>query len=146
MNEDPFNLERFVAAQATAFDTALCELRAGRKHSHWMWFVFPQMRGLGRSSTAEFYGLASLDEAQAYLEHPVLAPRLQQATQAIRDIVGRSPREILGSPDDLKFHSSMTVFAIADPTPDSPFRAALERFFDGVEDEATLRLIRRSSG
>lgn len=144
MHDDPFDLERFVAAQVGTFDTALCELRAGQKRSHWMWFIFPQMRGLGYSSTARFYGLVSLDEARAYLAHPVLAHRLDQATRAVMEFDSGSLREILGTPDDLKFHSSMTVFAIVDPSPDRPFRSALKQFFDDIDDEATLRLIGRS--
>ena len=143
MEQDPFNLERFVSAQATTSEAALSELRAGRKRSHWMWFVFPQLRGLGHSSTAAFYGLASLDEARAYLAHPVLAQLLAQSTQAVMALEGSSLLQIFGSPDDLKFHSSMTVFAIADPSPDGLFRDALARFFDGIEDEASLMLIRR---
>lgn len=143
MGQDPFNLERFVSAQATTFETALSELRAGRKRSHLMWFVFPQLRGLGHSSTAAFYGLASLDEARAYLAHPVLAHRLMRSTQAVMAIEGSSLLQIFGSPDDLKFHSSMTVFAIADTPPDRLFRHALAQFFDGLEDEASLMLLRR---
>lgn len=96
MGQDPFNLERFVSAQATTFETALSELRAGRKRSHWMWFVFPQLRGLGHSSTAAFYGLASLDEARAYLAHPVLAHRLMRSTQAVMAIEGSSLLQIFG--------------------------------------------------
>jgi len=110
---DPFHLERFVAAQAPVFAAALAELRGGRKRSHWMWFVFPQLRGLGRSSMAEFYGIVSLAEARAYVAHPVLGPRLTLCAEAVLAIEGRSLREIFGSPDDVKFCSSMTLFSRA---------------------------------
>ena len=109
----PFNLERFVRAQADVFPQVLAELCAGEKRSHWIWFIFPQMKGLGRSSLAEFYGIGSLAEAQAYARHPVLGPRLAQCTQLVNQVEGRSIREILGYPDDLKFRSSMTLFAHA---------------------------------
>ena len=111
---DPFHLERFVAAQAPVFPAVLAELRAGRKRGHWMWFVFPQLRGLGRSPTAEFYGIGSLDEARAYLAHPVLGPRLTLCTEALLAVEGRSLHAIFGSPDNLKFCSSMTLFSRAD--------------------------------
>src|SRR3954469_15042477 len=110
---DPFDLERFVTAQAPIFSAALDELKAGRKRSHWMWFIFPQLRGPGRSPTAEFYGLGSLDEACAYLAHPVLGPRLTLCTEARLAVQGRCLHAIFGSPDDLKFCSSMTLFALA---------------------------------
>jgi uncharacterized protein (DUF1810 family) len=132
-----YDLDRFVAAQAPVFDTALAELRAGRKRSHWMWFVFPQLKGLGISATAQHFGLASLDEARAYLGHPVLGPRLIAATKAAIDAPAPSLHALFGSPDDLKFRSSMTLFALARP---EPFQAALDRWCDGP-DEATLRLL-----
>ncbi len=139
---DRFNLDRFVSAQAGIFDVALAELRAGCKRSHWMWFVFPQLRGLGRSSTAEFYGLASLAEARAYLDHPLLGERLDEATRAVLALPeGASLHRIFGSPDDLKFRSCMTLFEAASADGASPFRAALERFCDGRADEATLKLL-----
>jgi uncharacterized protein (DUF1810 family) len=134
-------LSRFVEAQQDVFETALAELRAGRKRSHWMWFVFPQLRGLGRSSTAAFYGIASLDEARAYLAHPVLGPRLREATHAVLRHAGRSALEIFGSPDDLKFRSSMTLFAIAAEDAGEPFAEALRQFYGGAADEATERLL-----
>lgn len=136
------HLSRFVRAQEDVFDTALTELRAGRKRSHWMWFVFPQLRGLGRSSTAQFYGIASLDEARAYLAHPLLGPRLRQATQATLPHAGRCAQDLFGSPDDLKFRSSMTLFSVAGGEPGSLFEQALQQFFDGKADEATLELLR----
>jgi uncharacterized protein (DUF1810 family) len=139
MAGDPFDLERFVTAQAPVYVAVLAELAAGHKRSHWMWFVFPQLRGLGMSSTAEFYGIASLAEAEAYLAHPLLGPRLVACTRAVLRHRDRSLREIFGSPDDLKFRSSMTLFAHAGGDP--LFRQALDAFCDGREDERTLALL-----
>src|SRR3954451_5216121 len=130
-----FDLERFVTAQAPVFATALAELQAGQKRSHWMWFIFPQLRGLGHSAMARHYGVGSLAEARAYLAHPLLGPRLVQCTQAVLAIEGRSLRTIFGSPDDLKFRSSMTLFSLAASEKDSVFRQALDRFCDGREDK-----------
>jgi uncharacterized protein (DUF1810 family) len=110
---DLFNLERFVKAQEPVFRSVLNELRAGRKRSHWMWFVFPQLRGLGRSSTAEYYGISSLAEARAYLAHPVLGPRLDLGTTTVLEIQAPSLNAIFGSPDDMKFRSCVTLFALA---------------------------------
>jgi uncharacterized protein (DUF1810 family) len=138
---DPYDLKRFVTAQETAFDTAVAELRAGRKRSHWMWFIFPQLRGLGRSPTAEFYGIGSLKEARAYLAHPLLGPRLERATRAVPLESGRSLHDIFGGPDDMKFRSSMTLFALASDAPDSVFRRALDLGCAGAMDEATLALL-----
>ena len=137
---DPFDLERFVAAQAGVFETALAELRAGKKRTHWMWFVFPQARGLGRSPTAHHYGVGSLGEARAYLAHPLLGPRLAQATEAALASGAATPRELFGSPDDLKFCSSLTLFALASRG-EGPYRGALEHFCGGREDPETLRLL-----
>src|SRR3954447_17701261 len=123
---DSFDLERFVTAQAPVFSAVLDELKAGRKRSHWMWFVFPQLRGLGHSPTAEFYGLRSLDEARAYLAHPVLGPRLILCTETVLAVEGRSLQAIFGSPDDLKFCSSMTVFTLAAGEVGSVFERALD--------------------
>ncbi|MDR6774437.1 DUF1810 domain-containing protein [Azospirillum sp. BE72] len=139
--DDPFDLQRFLSAQEPVFATVLDELRSGRKRSHWMWFVFPQLRGLGRSATAEFYGIASLDEAKAYLAHPTLGPRLEQATRAVLGVQGRTLHEIFGSPDDMKFRSSMTLFALADGHADSPYHEALDRRCDGRMDDATVTLV-----
>jgi len=137
---DPFQLQRFVDAQAPVFETVCAELRAGRKASHWMWFVFPQLRGLGRSAMASAYGIASLDEARAYLAHPLIGPRLRQCTQRVLDVEGRDAHAIFGSPDDRKFRSCMSLFAdVAGGR--SVFDAALDRFFDGRPDPATLRLL-----
>jgi uncharacterized protein (DUF1810 family) len=138
---DPYDLQRFVAAQEPVFATALAELRAGRKRSHWMWFIFPQLRGLGRSPIAAFYGIGSLDDARAYLAHPVLGPRLDLCTGAVLGFEGRTPREIFGSPDDVKFHSSMTLFGIAASEPASPYGEALDRWWRGEADPETLRLL-----
>jgi uncharacterized protein (DUF1810 family) len=138
---DCYDLDRFVTAQASIFDTALAELRAGQKRSHWMWFVFPQLRGLGISSTAQFYGLSSLAEARAYLAHPVLGPRLLACTKAMLAVEGRSAHQILGSPDDLKFRSCMTLFDIAADAPGNLFQRALDRYCEGVGDERSLRAL-----
>jgi len=132
-----FDLERFVSAQTPMIEQALAELRQGRKRSHWMWFTFPQIAGLGHSTMAQYYAIASLDEAHAYLAHPLLGPRLQQCTQAVLDVKGRSVHEIFGSPDDLKFHSSMTLFAQAAPQ-EPLFRATLDKYFGGACDQQTL--------
>ncbi len=137
--ETPFDLNRFVAAQAMSFDRALEELRAGKKRTHWMWFIFPQLRALGRSPTAEFYGIASLAEASAYLIHPVLGPRLDAAIAALQTSPERSIHAVLGSPDDLKFRSSMTLFNASKP--DGPYQAALEDWCDGQPDVQTLNLL-----
>lgn len=140
-DNDPFNLERFVAAQASTFETALAELRSGRKRSHWMWFIFPQLRGLGSSSMATFYGIASLAEARAFLAHAQLGSRLLACTKTVIDARESSLRVIFGSPDDMKFHSCMTLFALATDKGESPFRDALARFCEGRMDPATVRLL-----
>ena len=141
---DPHDLKRFVAAQEPVFAAALAELRAGRKRTHWMWFIFPQLRGLGRSSTATYYGILSLDEARAYLAHPLLGPRLELCTNAVFGIEGRTLHEIFGSPDDMKFHSSMTLFAAAAAEQAGPYRRALDRWWRGEADPATLLLLGRN--
>ena len=138
MTDDHFDLARFVAAQAPLIDQALAELRAGRKRSHWMWFVFPQIAGLGSSTMARRYAIATLAEARAYLIHPVLGPRLRAATDAVLATTDRSLDAIFGSPDDMKFRSSMTLFERAGDAGE-PFAEALRRFCDGMPDEATLR-------
>jgi uncharacterized protein (DUF1810 family) len=137
---DPFDLQRFVDAQDPVYDTVLAELRAGRKRSHWIWFVFPQLRGLGHSPTAVHYGIASRAEAQAYLAHPVLGSRLRECTGLVLAIDGRSAGEIFGSPDDLKLRSSMTLFARCDDD-GADFRAVLEKFYGGEEDPVTAERI-----
>ena len=138
--DDPHDLARFVTAQAAVYEDVLAELRAGRKASHWMWFVFPQLRGLGSSPMAHRYGIASLDEARAYFRHPLLGPRLVECTKRMLGHRGRSAREILGPPDDLKLRSSMTLFAEA--SDDEPsFREVLDLFYAGQPDERTLALL-----
>jgi uncharacterized protein (DUF1810 family) len=138
---DPFDLERFVTAQAVVFPAVLAELKAGRKRTHWMWFVFPQLRGLGHSSMATFYGIASLQEARAYLGHPLLEPRLDLCTRIVLELETGSLQEIFGSPDDLKFQSSMTLFALAAAEPTSVFYRALDRWRGGTLDPQTLKLL-----
>ena len=137
---DPFDLQRFVDAQDRVYDTVLSELRGGRKRSHWIWFVFPQLRGLGRSGTAQHYGISSLDEARAYLAHPVLGARLRECTGLVAAIDGRSVDEIFGWPDNLKVRSSMTLFTHTTDD-NSGFRAVLDKFYDGEEDAATVELL-----
>ena len=133
----PNPLSRFVEAQATVYDTALAELNRGQKASHWMWFVFPQIAGLGHSPTARFYAIADLDEARAYLAHPVLGPRLVEAVEAILALPGRDANAVFGSPDDLKLRSSLTLFRAA--APDEPvFQQALDKYFGGEADPLTL--------
>lgn len=138
--EDPFGLERFVQAQDGVYEQALAELRAGRKRTHWMWFVFPQLAGLGQSPTAQHYGIRSLDEAQAYLRHPLLGPRLRDCAHALLALRGLSAEAVLGYPDVLKLRSSMTLFA-AVPGADAVFAAVLDRYYGGVPDPLTLRLL-----
>ena len=134
---DPYDLQRFVDAQATTYDTALRELRAGDKRSHWMWFVFPQVAGLGRSATAQRYAVTSLDEARAYLAHPVLGPRLVECTTALLGLATSDPVDVLGPVDAQKLRSSMTLFAMADPQ-EPAFGEVLDRWFGGERDEATV--------
>ena len=137
---DDFDLERFVAAQDGVYDGALAELRAGRKTGHWIWFVFPQVAGLGRSEMSRIYSIGSLAEARAYLAHPVLGPRLRESAAAVLATRGRSADEILGSIDAVKLRSSMTLFLRADP--DEPaFRAVLDRLYDGRPDAATDAIV-----
>ena len=135
--DDPFNLQRFVDAQASVYERVRAELRNGRKQSHWMWFIFPQIAGLGHSAMAQRYAISSLREAEAYLKHPVLGPRLRECTRLMLRVEGKSAHDILGSPDDLKFHSSLTLFARAAPDGDV-FTAALDKYYDGRDDEQTL--------
>ncbi|MGU3385296.1 DUF1810 domain-containing protein [Methylobacterium sp. D53M] len=134
---DTYDLGRFVAAQEGVYGRALAELQAGDKRSHWMWFIFPQIAGLGASPMAQRYAIGSLAEAQAYAAHPVLGGRLRACTAAVNAVAGRSAHAIFGSPDDLKFRSSMTLFARA--VPEEPvFADALARYFDGVPNPRTL--------
>ena len=136
---DTFQLSRFVEAQEPVFAEVLAELRAGRKASHWMWFVFPQIEGLGHSSTAQYFAIRSLDEARAYLAHPVLGLRLRECTALVNAVRSRTATEIFGYPDDLKFRSSMTLFAHATPE-NQEFLNALWRYYGGEFDSRTLEL------
>jgi uncharacterized protein (DUF1810 family) len=136
---DPFGLQRFVDAQAPVYQRVLGELRQGQKQSHWMWFVFPQLAGLGHSPMARRFALASREEAAAYLDHGVLGPRLRECTALVNAVAGKTIRDILGSPDDLKFCSSMTLFAAASPDP--AFATAIAKFYGGKPDPKTLRLL-----
>jgi uncharacterized protein (DUF1810 family) len=135
---DSYNLSRFVQAQEQTYEQALSELRLGRKQSHWMWYVFPQLDGLGSSPITKLYSIKSEDEARAYLKHPTLGPRLVECAEVILSVDGKSAREILGSPDDLKLKSCATLFAHVSP-PGSVFEQILERFYSGERDAATLR-------
>lgn len=135
--ETDFDLERFVRAQAPVYAAVLEELRAGRKRTHWMWFIFPQLAGLGRSEMAQRYAIASGDEAAAYLAHPLLGARLRECAGIVDELDGRTAEEIFGHPDDRKFHSSMTLFA--DVAPDEAvFQDCIDKYFDGEPDGATL--------
>jgi len=140
--QDPYNLARFLEAQQGCYPRVLEELTAGLKASHWMWFVFPQLRGLGASTTARRFGLAGPDEARAYLAHPVLGARLRECLQAVLAVEGRSAHQIFGSPDDLKLRSCLTLFAAAAPGADAGvFRAALARYYGGEPDPLTVQLL-----
>ncbi|ODP38916.1 MULTISPECIES: DUF1810 domain-containing protein [Sphingomonas] len=134
-----FPLERFVEAQAQSYDGALAEIRRGAKRSHWMWFIFPQLAGLGHSEMAKFYGMSSLDEAQAYLKHPVLGARYFECVGALQDLRTSNPVEVFGDIDAMKLRSSLTLFQAAQPM--MLFGAAIDRWFAGVEDGETLRLL-----
>ncbi len=137
--ENNYNLNRFIEAQNRDYDIALAEIRAGKKASHWMWYIFPQLKGLGRSSTSEYYGLSGIKEAQAYLSDPILKARLIEITDAVIAHKDKSAEEIFGGIDAKKLRSCMTLFSIA--APDIPvFEAVLEQFFHGVPDRNTLRL------
>lgn len=145
MTDDPFDLRRFVEAQNRVYPTVIAELRGGRKRSHWIWFVFPQLSGLGSSATAERFGIASLAEARAFLAHDVLGPRLHECARLLLAVHGRSIEEIVGRPDCLKVRSSMTLFAQAaahpggsgSPQESADFTAVLDRYFDGIPDPVT---------
>ena len=136
-NDDQFDLDRFVEAQARVYETACDELRNGRKQSHWMWFVFPQMKGLGSSPMSQRFGIGSLEEARAYLAHPVLGPRLMEVTRLMLVARGGSLHDILGTPDDMKFRSSMTLFAHVAGA-GSIYAEALNKLCEGKPDEQTL--------
>jgi uncharacterized protein (DUF1810 family) len=135
---DPFDLQRFVAAQDAVYEQVCAELRGGRKEGHWIWFIFPQMRGLGSSAMANAFGIASREEAAAYLKHAVLGPRLRECTRLVNLVEGRSIERIFGYPDDLKFRSSMTLFASV-ATDKQIFEDALGKYFGGEMDPLTLK-------
>lgn len=139
---DEFDLKRFLTAQAPVYTRVFGELTEGRKRSHWMWFIFPQLRGLGSSDTAQFYGISSIEEARAYLDHPVLGERLRLCTSAVLDLASHSIHAIFGSPDDMKFRSSMTLFELAAGDYDNVFRQALAKYCGGLPDERTLAMVR----
>lgn len=137
---DPYDLGRFVAAQEADYARALSEIRSGRKQSHWMWYIFPQLSGLGQSSMSRRYSIGSIEEARAYIEHPVLGPRLVECVEAVAAVDGRSAREIFGAPDDVKLRSCATLFACAAPA-SRVFLRLLDRYFEGVPDRRTLDLL-----
>lgn len=140
MPDDPHNLNRFLTAQADDYAMALAEVRAGRKRSHWMWYIFPQFDGLAFSSTSKFYAIKSRAEAEAYLAHPTLGPRLVECCEAVLSVSGRSAHDIFGSPDDLKLKSCVTLFAAVSP-PGSVFERVLNTYFAGERDAKTLQLL-----
>lgn len=137
---EEYNLHRFLTAQAPTYHTVLAELQAGRKSSHWIWFIFPQIAGLGHSAMTQQFALSTLDEAKAYLQHPVLGERLRECTQLVLNIEGRSADEIFPYPDNLKFRSCMTLFMTAAPD-NTLFKAALAKYFDGRPDQRTLDIL-----
>ena len=135
--DDPFDLQRFLDAQAPVYERVVAELRHGQKQSHWMWFVFPQIKGLGSGAMARRFAISSRAEAEAYLDHPLLGPRLRECTRLVVAVQGRTIDAILGYPDDLKFRSSMTLFASVAPD-ENDFVEALDKFYGGAMDRATL--------
>ncbi|CUS33604.1 conserved hypothetical protein [Candidatus Nitrospira nitrosa] len=141
---DAYNLHRFLDAQELVHDTVLAELRAGRKSSHWIWFIFPQIAGLGHSSMAQQFAIGSLNEAKAYFQHPILGPRLRECTQLVLNVEGRSAEEIFPYPDNLKFRSCMTLFMVA-TTDNALFKSALLKYFDGQPDQVTLDILARQN-
>jgi uncharacterized protein (DUF1810 family) len=145
MNQnDPYDLQRFVEAQRRCYGQVSSELKAGCKTSHWMWFIFPQWKGLGQSPTANLYAIGSRQEAEAYLAHPVLGPRLIECTQLVNRVDGRTVEQIFGDPDNLKFRSSMTLFANV-AAENMVFLKALAKYFDGKPDQRTLDLLKRNA-
>ncbi|MBX0333834.1 DUF1810 domain-containing protein [Pontibacter sp. HSC-14F20] len=135
------SLTRFLDAQTDSYEQALSEIKSGRKRSHWMWFIFPQVQGLGYSETAQFYAIKDLEEARLYLQHPVLGPRLVEISKAMLALEGKTANQILGNPDDLKLRSSMTLFA-AVPNADPVFKNVLDKYYKGEADEKTRQLLR----
>lgn len=145
MMEDKYKLTRFLDAQNQVYLNALSEIRKGKKQTHWMWFIFPQLKGLGRSSTADYYGLTDLEEASTYLQHPVLGKHLVQIASALLELQGRTASDILGSPDDMKLRSSMTLFSQVENA-DPVFQKVLDKYFSGNPDELTLKLLKQLAG
>ncbi|MDH4083310.1 MAG: DUF1810 domain-containing protein [Nitrospira sp.] len=141
---DVDNLQRFLDAQECVYDAVLAELRAGRKSSHWIWFIFPQIQGLGHSAMAQQFGIGSLDEARTYLQHPVLCPRLRECTQLVLDVNGHRAEKIFSYPDNLKFRSCMTLLLTA-ATDNTLFKAALLKYFDGKPDQVTMNVLARNN-
>jgi len=142
--DDPYNLHRFVHAQAANYAHALTEMKNGKKRTHWMWYIFPQLDGLALSTTSQRYAIKSVEEAEAYLAHPLLGPRLHVCATAVLQIEGRSATEVFGSPDDLKLRSCTTLFACVSP-PGSVFDRLLTKYYGGERDKTTLRLLRMAS-
>ncbi len=138
---DPFALKRFIAAQDGIYGGVLAELKSGRKRSHWMWFIFPQIDGLGHSPTARFYAIKGMAEARAYLDHPVLGARIRECAETVLAVEGRSASAIFGYPVDMKLKSSMTLFAAVAEDPDSVFSRVLDKYYGGEKDSATLRIL-----
>jgi uncharacterized protein (DUF1810 family) len=138
------NLQRFLDAQDDDYSRALTEIKNGRKQSHWMWYIFPQIQGLGFSETAKFYAIKDLVEADAYLQHPILGSRLREISNALLSVNGKTANQILGSPDDLKLKSSMTLFNLLDNA-DPVFQAVLDKFYNGTQDQRTLDLARKDN-
>lgn len=134
-----YDLSRFVTAQERSYAVALSEIKNGRKRTHWMWYIFPQLDGLGRSSTAQYYAISNLQEAKEYYAHPVLGPRLVEITEALLTLDSDDATAVMGYPDDLKLHSSMTLFAVASGNP--VFSKVLEKYYGGSQDRLTLRLL-----
>jgi len=143
-SDDPYNLNRFVQAQEDDYERALSEIRSGKKRTHWIWYIFPQLDGLAFSSTSKRYSIKSVEEAKAYLDHPILGPRLLECVEAVLHIEGRSATEIFGSPDDLKLRSCATLFACVLP-PGSVFDRLLKKYYRGGRDEKTLQLLGMAS-
>lgn len=139
-----WDLDRFVAAQQADYQRALGELRRGRKQSHWMWYIFPQVQGLGHSLMSRRYALSGVEEARAYLAHPVLGPRLLECCRAVLEAGSSNPREVFGTPDDLKFRSCLTLFALADPA-EPVFAELLDKFYGGKKDPQTLDILKRAA-
>jgi uncharacterized protein (DUF1810 family) len=139
--DDPYDLKRFLQAQADDYQQALAEIKSGRKRGHWMWYIFPQIDGLGISATSKHYSIKSVEEAKAYLEHPILGPRLLECVEALLAIEGKSATQIFGAPDDLKLRSCATLFASVSP-PDSTFQQLLNKYYAGQSDDKTLELLK----